>query len=127
MRKPPKTEIAAIWRDWNGKEVYLLKEVLRDHVARYHLDETFVLSQLKAAFASPICVLHNKAVGTENAFYAIPINGNPWIRVSIRKHWTPIYSQCRVIATFFGDSRMNRSWKLLHGALPADESNKGNK
>ena len=86
-------------RDWKGREVLLLKSTLKYHVASFHYDEVLVVDQLKRALHSPRIVIENRAAGSENAIYDIPVGGHPCLLVAIKDRG---WMQKRIIVTFHG-------------------------
>jgi hypothetical protein len=115
LRKPPKKDVAGIWKDWKGKDVYLLKETLRQHVTSFHLEESFILEQVKSIFHEPVYVAWNPGAKSENAVFDLPCSGKRWMLVAVRRHWVMPF---RVISTLFAvneDRLPKNHWKLLHG------------
>jgi len=101
VRKPPKSEIAVYLKDWQGKDVYLDKQTIRDHISLFHVDELLVVETLKAQFSRPLEVRFNAAARTENAIYDIPCNGHQHLVVAIEKRppW-----HVRLINTYYACS-----------------------
>jgi hypothetical protein len=101
VKKPPKNQIAAYFKDWLGRDVYLDKGTARDHVARLHIDALFLMETLKSQFANPLEVRLNALAKTENAVYEIPCGGHGHIVVAIKKR--PLW-EARLISSYFGCS-----------------------
>jgi hypothetical protein len=119
LKKPPKKDIAAIWKDWRGRDVYLLKSILRYHVTTYHIEETFVLEQLKAIFHQPVFVARNKNAGSDNAVYDLPCDGKPWMLVAV-SYGMPFVHVCslRTMYAVNNNELPNPSWKVVFGKRP---------
>jgi hypothetical protein len=93
--RPPKSQIAERFIDWHGREVFLDKETLRDHIRLFHVEELLVIQQLKAKFKSPREVRENRSAGTEVAIYDIACNGKAHLVVAIEKRfpWNALSNQ----------------------------------
>jgi hypothetical protein len=118
LRKPPKKDVAAIWRDWKGRDVYLLKQTLREHVTSFHFEESFLLEQLKRIFHEPLYVCWNPGAETENAVYDLPCSGKRWMVVAIRKRQQLSFKSFWIVSTIYAvnEERLPKQhWKLLHG------------
>lgn len=88
-----------------GREVLLLKDTLKYHVATFHFEEVLVVEQLKRAFPSPRIVIENRAADSENAIYDIPVGGHQCLLVAIKYRGWP---KKRIIVTFHGMSWEDR-------------------
>jgi len=94
-----KREIAFRVKDWNGKDVCLLRSTIKNHVARLHYDEVLVIERLKEAFPNPLVVIGNPGAISEQAIYEIAVGGHPYLQVNIKdRGWL----KKRLIVTFYG-------------------------
>ena len=104
-----KREIAFRVKDWTGRDVYLLKSTIKNHVARFHYDEMFVVERLKEAFPSSLVVIGNAGAVSEQAIYDIPVGGHPYLQVNIKyRGWL----KKRLIVTFYGVDEIPKGREL---------------
>lgn len=71
-------------KDWNGRYVVLLKQTVRDHISRFHLEESFVIESLKEQFDRPLIVVENRGAGSEQAIYEIEAGGHRYLQVNVK-------------------------------------------
>ena len=95
LTRIPRKEIIFSARDWKGREVILLKTVLKQHVSRFHVDEVLILDTLKKQLAVPRVVVENPGAKSEQAIYDIPSGGHPCLLVAIKYK--------RVMGRWFGN------------------------
>ena len=71
-----------------GRDVFLLKSTVRNHITRFHLEETFLMESIKNQFSSPIVVVYNPGAVSEQAIYDIRVGNRKYMQVNIkRKRW----------------------------------------
>lgn len=66
----------------------LLKETIKNHIARFHLEETFVMESIREQFSSPLTVVYNPGAISEQAIYEIEVGTKKYLQVNVkRKKW----------------------------------------
>jgi len=91
----------------------LLRRTYNDHICRFHTDAALAIDRVKQNFAHPTYVIDCRAAESENAIYALPVGGDPWIVVAVKVRWFGLKK--RVIST----------WYACPQAQLADELKKG--
>lgn len=116
MTKIPKNEIVFKVRDWHGREVTLLKSVLKNHIARFHIDEILIIQTVRAEFNRPRVVIENTGAHSENAIFNVPCGGHQCILVAIKyRKWMGRWFG-NLIATFYGiDESAIPPGRVLYG------------
>jgi hypothetical protein len=81
-------DIAFRAKDWNGRDILLLKSTLTQHVARFHFDELLVIDELRRRLPNPLVVIENPGAGSEQAIYDIPVGGHAYLLVAVKyRRW----------------------------------------
>jgi hypothetical protein len=93
-----KKEIVWTTRDWEGREVTLDRQTLKDHILRYHYEAAFIVDAIKASLSEPHIVIENKKQRSENAIYNLACGEHPWTLVAIKHGWL----KRRQISTIYG-------------------------
>ena len=104
-----KREIAFCVKDWAGRDIYLLKSTIKNHVARFHYDELLIVERLKEAFSNPLVVIENKGAISEQAIYEISVGGHPFLQVNIKdRGWL----KKTLIVSFYGVDEIPKGREL---------------
>jgi len=75
-------------KDWNGREVFLLKSTIRNHIARFHTEELLFMESIKSQFSNPLTVIYNPGAISEQAIYDIQVASRSYLQVNVkRKKW----------------------------------------
>jgi hypothetical protein len=83
-----KREIAFRLKDWNGHEVLLLKSTIKNHISRFHLEESFMMESIKSQFSTPLTVVYNPGAVSEQAIYDMQVGNRKYLQVNVkRKKW----------------------------------------
>ena len=92
-------DVAFHRKDWRGRDVYLLKSTIKNHIARFHYDEVLLVDRIKDNLASPTVVVENPGARSEQALYEIPVGGHPYLQVNIKYRGWP---RKNLIVSFYG-------------------------
>ncbi len=77
----------------------LLKSTIKNHVARFHLEELFVIDSIKNQFSRPITVIYNPGAVSEQAIYDIPVGNRKYLQINIKRKK---FLGKDLIVTFYG-------------------------
>jgi len=94
-----KREIALQLKDWNGHDVFLLKSTMRNHVTRFHLEESFLIESIKRQFSTPLVVIYNPGAVSEQAIYDIPVGNRKYLQINVKRKR---FLRKDLIVTFYG-------------------------
>jgi len=94
-----KRDVAFSAKDRNGREVFLLKSTIKNHVARFHFDEVLLVDSIKRELSNPIAVIENPGAKSEQAIYDIPSGGHKYLQVNVKRRWLLGKD---LIVTFYG-------------------------